>query len=444
MKIAVVLHDYLPRHAGGSENHAHQTARELARRGHEVTALFTERDLSVPEGQVRRGALDGVRTVEIVHQREYEDLRETWTQERSLASVRGLVAELAPDVVHFHHVALWGSSCLPAARAAGARVVVTLHDYWALCDAATLLRTDGALCTDGFAGRCADCLRRHPLLPARWGADPSAAREALYLRAAHERFAQHRRDFAAVDRVIAPSRFLAERFAQAGFFGAGDCDVFRYGYPGPLRAPRRRAPSQTLRVGFVGGLYPAKGAHVLVEAFAGLQGVDAELHVHGHLDWFPDYAADLRARARGGRVRFHGAFEPGDVDNILAGLDVLAVPSLWYENMPITIYEAFRNGLPVIASDLGGMAEALGGGAHGLLFPRGDAAALGNAVRRLAADPALYARLADARPEVPTLESVVDRLERFYAEAGSSPPAPARARARGAGEDPGNRAPQRP
>lgn len=425
MKIALVLHDYLPRHAGGCEIHAHQTARELVRRGHEVTALFTERDLSAPEGEVRRGVLDGVRTLELVHQREYEDLRETWAQERALAAFRRLLAEVAPDVVHFHHAALWGTSCLPAARDAGARVIVTLHDYFPLCDAATLLRTDGALCTAGLDGRCADCLQRHPLLRERWDAEPGATIQALYLRGAHERFLKHRADFSAALRVISPSRFLAERFAAAGFFNAEDCAVIRSGYPGPLHPPRRRAAGP-LRVGFVGGLYPAKGVHVLVEAFAQLRQVDAELHVHGHLDWFPDYVAGLRALAGGGRVRFHGAFEPGDVDRVLAELDVLVVPSIWYENMPITIYEAFRNGLPVIATDLGGMAEALGGGAHGLLFPRGDARALAGAVRRLAEDRELYERLAAARPEVPALAAVVDQLEQIYAGQAEAPAEPGR------------------
>ena len=60
MKILVVLHDYLPLHKGGSEIHAHQMARELTRRGHDVTVLFTERDLSAPEGEVRRGEFEGV------------------------------------------------------------------------------------------------------------------------------------------------------------------------------------------------------------------------------------------------------------------------------------------------------------------------------------------------------------------------------------------------
>ena len=84
MKILVVLHDYLPRHTGGSEIHAHQTARELARRGHEVTALFTERDLAARDGERREGRLDGVRTLEIVHQREYADVRESFEEERAL------------------------------------------------------------------------------------------------------------------------------------------------------------------------------------------------------------------------------------------------------------------------------------------------------------------------------------------------------------------------
>ncbi|MCZ6597167.1 MAG: glycosyltransferase, partial [Planctomycetota bacterium] len=120
MKVVVALHDYLPAHAGGAEIHAHQLARELVRRGHDVTAVFTERDLDAPEGEVRRGELDGVTTVEVVHQREYADVRETWEQPRALEAFRALLAELAPDVVHFHHLSLWGSGALSAAREAGA------------------------------------------------------------------------------------------------------------------------------------------------------------------------------------------------------------------------------------------------------------------------------------------------------------------------------------
>lgn len=413
MKILVCLHDYLPLHTGGSEIHAHQSARELARRGHAVTALFTERDLAAPEGTVREGVLDGVRTLELVHQREYADVRESYLQEPARASFERLVRALAPDVVHFHHFALWGSGVLPAARAAGARVVVTLHDYHALCDAATLLRSDDALC-EGVA--CSDCLRRHPTLPERWPAAwRGLAREQALARAADERRARHRADLAAADVVVSPSRFAAELFARHGLVDPARVHVLKAGYPGPHAPPRTRArDAGPLCVGYVGGIYPSKGLHVLVRAFAALPAGLATLDVHGHLDWFPDYVAGLRRDAEGHAVRFRGPFEPGRIDRVLATLDVLVVPSIWYENMPITIQEAYRNGLPVVATDLGGMREAVRHEASGLCFPRGDAPALARALERLAREPGLYDRLAAGRPPVPTLEEIVDRLEALY------------------------------
>jgi glycosyltransferase involved in cell wall biosynthesis len=419
VRILVVLHDYLPAHTGGSEIHAHQTARELSRRGHQVTALFTERDLGRQDGDERAGTLDGVRTLEVVHQREYGDVRESWEEQRSLAILRRKLAELQPEVVHFHHLALWGSRALVAAREAGARVVVTLHDYHLLCDVATLLRPDGSLCTTGPRGDCSACLERHPTRPESWpelGSDP--ARAEILTAAARLRHAHHKADLASAHVVIAPSRFLAGLLEEAGFLRATDCEILKAGYPGPVFPPRRRDPTRPLRIGYVGGIYPSKGVHVLAEALA-ILAVDTpfEAHVHGHLEWFPDYVAGLRRTVGSAPVHFHGPYPSSAVDDVLAGVDCLVLPSIWYENMPITIHEAHRHGLPLVVTDLGGMRETVIEGVTGLRFPRGDARALAGALRRLATDAALYDRLAAARPAVPTLEAVVDRLEALYAGA---------------------------
>jgi glycosyltransferase involved in cell wall biosynthesis len=190
--------------------------------------------------------------------------------------------------------------------------------------------------------------------------------------------------------------------------------VRKAGYPGPRRAPRVSDPARPLRVGYVGGIYPSKGVHVLVDALRELAGEPVELSVHGILDWFPDYVADLRARASGLPVTFHGRFEPSRVDEVLGTLDVLCVPSVWYENMPITIQEAYRNGLPVVVSDIGGMREAVEHDVSGLRFPRGDARALAACLKTLARDREQLNRLARGHPSVPTLEQVVDELEALY------------------------------
>jgi glycosyltransferase involved in cell wall biosynthesis len=408
LRILVCLHDYLPRHTGGSEIHAHQAARELARRGHEVTALFTERDLAAKDGDVREGVLDGVRTIEVVHQREYADVRESWEEERSLEAFRAAPAG-SPDVVNFQHLASWGSRCVPAARASGARVVVTLHDYHLLCDVSTLLRPDGELCTDGVRGECSTCLRRHTLWRERWGGGDT---EAIWRAAARERFERLKSDLAAAHVVISPSRFLARTFAAAGFRPEAEVEILKAGYPGPRFPPRRRDPTRPLRVGYAGGIYFSKGVHVLVRAFRHLRCDPAELEIHGHLDWFPDYVAELRREAEGSPIRFRGPFDPAGVDAVLSGLDLLVVPSVWYEQQP-RIHEA--HGIPVVATRLGGMEEAVEHGVTGLTFPRGDERALAQAIRSLAREPALYDRLASQRPRVATLEEVVDRLEELYA-----------------------------
>jgi len=415
VKILICLHDYLPYHKGGSEIHAHQTGAELARRGHDVTALFTERDLSADPGEVRRGLLDGVKTIEVVHQREYADVRETWEEKESLEVLRSLLDIQRPDVVHFHHLAIWGSGAVRVAKEFGARVLVTLHDYHLICDAGTLLRPDGELCEAGLNAECSECIRRHPLLPEQWGGSAdSKDLEVFFSKAVQERLEKHKGDLREADQVLSPSNFLADLFAKAGFFERNKCEVLKAGYPGPLHPARSHVRKGAFRVGYVGGIYPSKGVHVLVKAFQHLNDVFSELHVFGHLDWFPDYVAELEEAAADSPVHFHGHFEPSEIDEILGEVDCLVLPSVWYENMPITVHEAYRNGLPVIATDLGGIRECVQDGVSGLLFPRGDHEALAEVIRRLAGDPDLYAHLSHGRPEVPTLGQVVDRLEELY------------------------------
>ncbi|MDF1800799.1 MAG: glycosyltransferase family 4 protein [Planctomycetota bacterium] len=417
MKVLIVIHDYLPEHAGGSELHAHQVAKELLARGHEVTALFTERDITRPEGDFTDGEFEGVRTVEVIHQREYPRLDETWNQSLFAEVFRAQLKRLAPDVVHFHHVAFWGARCLKVAKEEGVRVVLTLHDFFLVCHNSVLLNGT-ELCDGGGArGRCGACLPAE-LLPD--GLDDEA-REAALLAGAAERRALHQAMLHSVDFIVSPSRYLLERLTLAGFdVPAERSAVLLYGYPGERAPVRQREAAAPLRVGYLGGLYPAKGVHVLVEAFRHLATRDRsgkaliELEVRGHLDWFPDYVGDLQSRAAGLAVTFAGPYASGEAGRVLAAMDVLVVPSIWYENRPITISEAYLAGVVPLVTDLGGMAESVRAEEDGLTFPRGDAAALADQLERLADEPGLWDRLAAGRPELPDAGEVVDALLGYY------------------------------
>lgn len=414
MKLLFVIHDYLPEHVGGCEVHTHQLATALAARGHEVTVVCTERDLSRSAGTWIERTHEGLRVIEMSHPREYGDVAESWRQEAAGEVFTELVRRERPELVHFQHLMYWGAACVGRAAAVGAGTVLTLHDAYLLCDRCTLWvgeKEKEGRCAPDRPERCNTCLERHPFRDPRWGPDPKQA----HRRAMLERLAHHREHLAHLDAALAPSRTIAEIHGGAGLLREDQLDLFPNPTPGPVATPRPPRPPRTagpLRAGFVGAPTPAKGVHVLVEAAGRLSG-EIECHIFGPLEWFPDYAQRLHAAA-GPNVHFHGRFDPADLDAVLARIDVLVLPSLWIENHPLVLSEAWRNGIPVIATGGGGSEEVVRDGENGLLVPPGDVDALTAALADLARDPGRAASLAAGRPPLVDLEDYSERVEQVY------------------------------
>jgi len=127
---------------------------------------------------------------------------------------------------------------------------------------------------------------------------------------------------------------------------------------------------------------------------------DLQCDIWGSLESFPEYAQGLPDRVTNPRTTLKGRYSPKDVGGVLSELDAIVVPSLWYENSPLTIHEAFMAGIPVIASDLGGMAEYVRHGKNGLLFAVGDADDLARRIRELHGDKGLLQTLRNQEVEV--------------------------------------------
>ena len=107
--------------------------------------------------------------------------------------------------------------------------------------------------------------------------------------------------------------------------------------------------------------------------------------MYGDTGQFPAYVQELKQVAGSdSRLEFCGTFPNSQIGAILASLDVLVVPSIWYENTPLVIYSAQAAGCPVIASNLGGMSEVVRHNDNGLLFAPGDASELASMIAQLA------------------------------------------------------------
>ena len=140
-----------------------------------------------------------------------------------------------------------------------------------------------------------------------------------------------------------------------------------------------------------------------------------QVKIFGRTKDFPDYVARLKDLAGGDpRIQFCGTFPNSTIGKIFSGLDVLVVPSIWYENTPLVIYSAQAAGCPVIASDLGGMAEVIHHEDNGLLFKSGNVAELARALQRLSEDRNLLEHLAKRAVMPRSIQNYVWQLEGVY------------------------------
>ncbi|HTE05048.1 MAG TPA: glycosyltransferase [Planctomycetota bacterium] len=477
MRVLQLIHDYLPRHAAGSEIYTAHLCAALRAAGHEVAVFTCEEDRGAAQWSLRERVHDGVPVFEGVYNRIYADLSEQWDDPRMAAVLDGVLERWRPDLLHVQGLQFVGGvSALRAAAARGIPVVMTLHEYWLLCPRAGLMfDVAGRACEVATPTDCARCVDVYPIDRMRWSdarhGGGSAADDAIpdapdkpasgsfaelgnrrwFARALVRREADLRAAAGLVGRFIAPSAFLAERFAAAGFPRERIVHA-DYGFPAPpggvtaARAARqaRRARREPLRVGYVGTLSDYKGVEVFARAVqraaagdrasagSGVHGgarafpgygehavAPLRASIHGHLDWFPDVTARLRAIAArcGGALDLAGPFAQERRDAVLAELDLLVVPSLWWENSPLTIHEAWQRGLPVLASARGGMAELLAQGG-GATFPPGDDAALSALLLRAARDPTLLARWTASIPPVRALDEDVVLLQRLARDLG--------------------------
>jgi glycosyltransferase involved in cell wall biosynthesis len=172
-----------------------------------------------------------------------------------------------------------------------------------------------------------------------------------------------------------------------------------------------------LRAGFFGQISFLKGIQVIFDAAAILEdeGVDnIIINVHGdHTGQPEEFRAEfLASLAKAGRnVRFHGPYDNARVDPLMRAQDVVLVPSVWWENSPVVIQEARRNGVPIITSDIGGMAEKVAAGIDGWHVPAGSAPELAALLRALAANPQRLAAIRETiRPPAPSAEAVAEHL----------------------------------
>lgn len=436
MRILLAVHQFFPGFHAGTETLTRRTAEELQRRGHQVWVL-TAGPHEPEQPTWRRERWQGLELIRFNPPPEASPLRsgveQSYWRPEFEQSFSALLQELRLDVLHLFHLRRHTLSLVKAANRCGVPLLASLTDYWMACPTGQLQfpeqlpcagpRVDGANCAQHLAGRVAPPLGWLP--QSFWRLVVAVLRPLSKgpIAALRRRPAAMDEALASCEYVLVPSALMWRTFGQLGFatqhFQLCPYGIALDGLAEQIpRQPWAGSQQRPLRIGFIGSINRAKGAHVLLEALALLGPMEPlELVLYGNPNDDPVYAAQLRQLANPlPQVRWGGVFGSEQVFAVLAQLDLLVVPSLWRENAPLIVLQALASGLPLLLSDVEGMADQVLPGTNALLFPPGDSSALAALIQQLEADPQRLAALVNQGGSPRTISDYSDQLEQLYAQ----------------------------
>jgi len=453
MRVVLVTHDHPFRGRSGVAAYCADLLGELRDRGIEVLHLYSAERSWVRGPRLSCWTEEGIRFAAVLNSpappalsvdRPVQDCGNPRMERLFATFLRGV----RPDVVHVHSLMGFTTSFLSAAQQLGLPVVVTLHDFWALCVRLSLVRPDGTPCDGPDGGlNCARFCAAHDrprrrlyrrllaLLP------PGSVRSwvertaSAYLHSRHRspwtppatsdaavrtdrarayggRAARLLASLQEAHRILAVSRFVAEVYCRHGL-AADRLEVLPLG----LRIAdevrwRLRQASPPVRFGYLGRVVPHKGAHLLAQAAAGIPPDRARFLFFGPASH--EARAYLQRLAGSRPLEFYGPYRREDLPRILQEVDVAVVPTLFQETVGLTALEPQAAGTPVVASAIGAIPECVEDGENGFLFPPGDATALRERLLRITDDPSLVARLSARTRPPESIRAHVDRLLAIY------------------------------
>ena len=314
------------------------------------------------------------------------------------------------DAIHFQSIVGWNSLRLPRlARATGAGVVISAHDVSLNCAEFNMMtgpgdRPCGRDAAHGTDAGCVQCLC------AKSTSADGVPQPAAIRRYIDERYAAAWIAIASAHAIVCPSEYTANRMRRA--FGAA-CESRLMLIPHGVRdypivySGRQGA---TLRVAFVGRFCDRKGGDVMLAVAGKLAGERIAFEVLGPVE------QRLREPARAAGLMLRGEYQPEDLAQDLAGVDLVLLPSILEESFCLVLSEAQRLGIPVAASNSGAIPERVRHGETGFLFPSGDSVAVARLLLALRDDRSRLTRVADRlRHERPrTIAQSADQYRRLY------------------------------
>lgn len=398
MKITFFVHCFFPVHFYGTETYTLELAKNYQLAGHQVSVVCAIFQGEPSHGQlISRYEFQGIPVVCVdKNLLPHKRVRETYYQPEMRDVLERVLKELKPDVVHVTHLINHTAALLEVTQKLSIATYATFTDFFGFCLNNKLEAANGTLCSGPSTSRT-NCVACHLKAASQ---NPGGAQWVRY--AANAGMAQAIADVIDVARKLPPLRHgainelvedircrpdtLASLY-NIGYLAAVAPTIFlnrAYASNGirvPLhniqfgvdidRSPKpERVMGYVPVIGYIGQIAPHKGTDLLLEAFRRLPKNAAVLQIYGPSDQDIAYMERLTSLASGFNVQFMGVFAKEKMAEILNKIDLLVIPSRWYENSPLVLLNALATHTPVLVANVEGMTEFLSPGLNGYGFER--------------------------------------------------------------------------
>ena len=440
MRILLTVHQFYPQYAAGTEVLTYSVARELTSRGHTVH-VFTGHPSSADlheQDRFDEYDFEGIHVYRFHHaytpMAGQTSMIEVGYDNRLAANYfEGILRGFRPDIVHFFHLNRLGTGLIERAVREGIPRFMTPTDFWTICPTGQLVYGNGNLCS-GPSAHAGNCIKHFAqtnqrgltrviaeIIPTagiaflarltQKGALPSYPKHNE-VNAIASRLGVNIARLNQLSGLVVPNGFMKALLIQ---YGVLQHLIIQSAYGIDVTSieggEHRSTPRHPLRIGFIGTVAPHKGCDVLINAFNALPIGNAVLNIYGNMEVLPQYSSKLKQLSNNNdAIKFCGTFHNSKIGEVLFDLDVLVVPSLWYENTPLVVYSAQAARCPVVASDFPGISEVIRDNINGLLFTPGSVKALSEQLTRFMEEPGLATRLSSNSQPPKSITTYVDEL----------------------------------
>lgn len=429
MRILFGVHHFPPHYQGGAEKIAFLTAKSLAARGHEILLVAVERVDYPGPSQVywEEEIFNGIRTRRLFYdgKNTFAPSEKEFDNPHTRLAIEDAIRSFNPQIFYLIGGYLLSGSVLEAAHDHNLPIILKITDLWFCCPRITMLRTDGTI--SGLpirARRCARCLgevQRRFRIPGKivpwlmdfyWGMQ----QEVINIFEKRERFLKKVLQYPEV--IISESRFLREMYIEYGvdpskIIHSRQGKDFSYLSPTDIE----KTTSRQLRLAYFGQIANHKGVHILIKAVKQIKNENLALRIYGDETAFPKYVKKIQSLAADDpRITFCQPYRSlQEQTKLLRDIDLIVVPSIWYENSPNVVLEAQGHHTPILASDFAGLREMVNHGENGLLFNMGDADDLAEKIMTLLENPNLLEHLkSNSGNSIRPIDDEMDELESIF------------------------------